>query len=175
MARLSDADQSGLPLSRLDSGRAHRARSRALPGSSPTHTRAAPPGNPGVAEFLLQVPNDSPGPLSRARSFHPADEAKKHAAPFEGRRADHASGIGILRLVRCGATRVARAPSPASLRIGGKARVVNSLIVEHIGRLCIDLLGCPVNSFQITPAETLPRLRRHNRRFNIAHNPEHAF
>ncbi len=54
----------------------------------------------GVAELLLQVADDGPGTLSRARSVHPVDEAEEHPAPSEGRRDDHAPGAGVLRLER---------------------------------------------------------------------------
>ena len=53
-------------------------------------------GNPGVVELLLQVSHDGARTLSRARSVHSADEAEEHAAAFEGRRADHPPGTGIL-------------------------------------------------------------------------------
>src|SRR5208282_5120387 len=92
------------------------------------HARAAPPRHPGMAKLLLQVADDRARPLSRARSVHPADEAEKHAAPLERRRADHAPGAGVLRLAR-----VARAPSPAFLRTGGKSAAFNGRIVERIG------------------------------------------
>src|ERR1039457_3501021 len=98
MARLSDADQSGLPLSRLDSGRAHRAGSGSLPRSSAAHARASSPGDSGMAQLLLQIADDGAGTLSGARSVHPANEAEKHSAAPKGRRADYASGAGLLRL-----------------------------------------------------------------------------
>src|SRR5271170_1473929 len=98
MARLSDADQSGLPLPRLDSGGADRAGSGSIPRPCAAHARATPPGNSGVAELLLQVADDRAGIVSGARSVHPVDEAEKHSAALEGRRAYHASRIGILRL-----------------------------------------------------------------------------
>ncbi len=40
----------------------------------------------GVAQLLLQIPDDRAGPVSRARPLHPAHEAEKHAAAFKGRR-----------------------------------------------------------------------------------------
>src|SRR5208337_1155622 len=98
MARLSHADQSGLPVPRFDSRRAHRARPGALPRPCAAHAGAAPPGHSGMAELLLQVADDSAGTVSRARSVHPAHEVEEHAAAFEGRRTDHASGAGVLRL-----------------------------------------------------------------------------
>src|ERR1700693_4825765 len=113
MARLSDADQSGLPVPRLDSCGADRPRSRALPRPRTAPPGAAPPRDSGMVELLLQVTDDAAGPVSGARSVHPAHQAQEHVALPEGRRADYASGAGILRLAR-----VARAPSPAFLCIG---------------------------------------------------------
>ena len=52
----------------------------------------------GVDELLLQVSDDRTGTLSRARSVHPADEDEEHAAPPQGRGADHPPRTGILRL-----------------------------------------------------------------------------
>src|SRR5208282_1356251 len=98
MARLSHADQSRLPVPRLDSRRADRARSRTLPRSRAAHARAAPSGHSGMAELLLQVADDRAGPVSGARSLHPANEVEEHSAPSERRRADYAPGPGILRL-----------------------------------------------------------------------------
>src|SRR5438270_1861847 len=99
MARLSDADQGGLPVSRLDSRRADRARSRALPRPRTAHARAAPSRDSGMAEFLFQVADDAAGLVSGTRSVHPAHQAEEHAAVLEGRRVDYASGAGILRLI----------------------------------------------------------------------------
>ena len=75
---LPDADQGGLPLPRLDPGRAHRARPGPLlgPRRSRGHER-----HPGVAVVLLQEPDDRARPLPRARPVHPAHEAQEHAAP----------------------------------------------------------------------------------------------
>src|SRR5256885_17015127 len=98
MARLSDADQSRLPLSRLDSRGANRTRPRALPRSGAANAGTSPPGNSGMAELLLQVADDCTRTVSRTRSVHSADEVEEHTAPFERRRADHALGVGILRL-----------------------------------------------------------------------------
>src|SRR6266446_2358422 len=110
MARLSNADQSRLPLSRLDPRRAHRTRSHTLPRSRPANAGTTPARHSGMAELLLQVSHDRARAVSRARSVHPTDEAEEYAAAFEGRRTDHALGIGILRLA-C----VARALLPAFL------------------------------------------------------------
>ena len=58
-------------------------------------------GMRGVQEWLsfyFKAPMTAPGPLSRARYFHPVDEAEEHAALDEGRAVDHASRSGILRL-----------------------------------------------------------------------------
>src|ERR1022692_4142065 len=78
--------------------RMNRLGSRFVSRSRAAHARAAPPGHSGVAKLLLQVPDDRARPLSGARSVHSANEAEEHAAPFEGRRTDHASRAGILRL-----------------------------------------------------------------------------
>jgi hypothetical protein len=51
----------------------------------------------------------------------------------------------------------------------------NVLIVQHIGRLCIDPLGDLIYSLQVILTTALPLLRWHNWRFDIAHNPERAF
>src|SRR5258706_12652276 len=111
MARVPDADQGGLPVPRLDSCGADRARSGAAPRSRAAHARAAPPRASGMVKLLLQVADDTAGLVSRARSLHPAHQAEEHAAVLEGRRVNYASGAGILRLAR-----VARAPSPALLQ-----------------------------------------------------------
>src|SRR6266481_5131687 len=108
MARVSDADQGGLPVPRLDSCGADRPRPRALPRPRTAHARITPPWDSGMAELLLQVTDDAAGLVSRSRSVHPTHQAEEHAAVLEGRRADYASGAGVLRLAR-----VARAPSPA--------------------------------------------------------------
>src|SRR5229473_176833 len=123
MARLSDADQSRLPLPRLHPSRTHRARPGAIPRPGTAHAGTAPPRHPGVAQLLFQVANDRAGTVSRARSVHPAHEVEEHVAPPEGRRVDYAFGAGILRLA-C----VARASSPASpssaTRVKPSARAV---------------------------------------------------
>src|SRR5258708_9473580 len=111
MARVPDADQGGLPVPRLDSCGADRARSGAARRSRAAHARAARPRASGMVKLLLQVADDTAGLVSRARSLHPAHQAEEHAAVSEGRRVDYASGAGVLRLVR-----VARAPSPAFLQ-----------------------------------------------------------
>src|SRR5277367_5012270 len=98
MAWLSDADQSGLPLPRFNFGGADRARSRALPRSSSAYAGATPPGNSGMAEFLLQVADDSAGTVSGARPVYSADETEKHSAALKGRRADYAPRARVLRL-----------------------------------------------------------------------------
>src|SRR5947209_3184283 len=100
MAWLSDADQSRFPLPRLDPGSANRPRPCPLPRSCTAHTGTAPPRYSGVAELLLQSPDDRTRTLSRARSLHPIDEVEEHAAAPERRGADYAPGIGILRLSR---------------------------------------------------------------------------
>src|ERR1700683_1500900 len=98
MARLPHADQSRLPMPRLDPRRADCARPGAAGRSRKTLDRAEGNWNPGVAELLLQVADDRAGTLSRTRSVHPVDEAEEHAAPFEGRGTHHAFGVGVLRL-----------------------------------------------------------------------------
>src|SRR5271157_3106862 len=101
MARLSDADQGGLPVPRFDSCGADRARPGALPRSRAAHARATPPRYSGMAEFLLQVADDRAGAVSGARSVHSAHEAEEHSAALEGRRVDYTFGAGVLRLVAC--------------------------------------------------------------------------
>src|ERR1700732_1554318 len=112
MARLSDADQGGLPVSRLDSRGADRPRSRAVLGSRATHPGVAPPRDSGMAELLFQVTDDAAGLVSGARSVHPAHQAEEHATVSEGRRADYTFGAGVLRLEQglCGDGRLARQP-----------------------------------------------------------------
>src|SRR5215475_1859077 len=95
MAWLSDADQSGLSLPRLDSSGADRARPGAVPRSGPTCRNA---WNPRVAKFLLQVTHDGTEALSGARPVHPVDEAEEYVAVDDGRGSDHAPRAGILRL-----------------------------------------------------------------------------
>ena len=53
--------------------------------------------HPGVAELLLQVADDAPRAVSRARPVHPVDEAEEHPAPPDGRGDDHAPRAGVLR------------------------------------------------------------------------------
>lgn len=48
---------------------------------------------------------------------------------------------------------MARAPTPASLRIGGKSGASNSLILEHIDRLRINFLRYMIDSLQITSTQ----------------------
>ncbi len=63
----------------------------------------------GIQEWLsfyLKSPQTAAGPLSRARSLHPVDEAQEHPAPHHGRRPDHAPWAGILRLERNQGNRV---------------------------------------------------------------------
>ena len=96
MARLSHADQSRLPVPRLDSGRAPGARPGPVPRPGAAQQAITRVGHPGVVKLLLQVAHERARTLSRARSVHSADEAEEHAAAFEGRRADHAPGTGIL-------------------------------------------------------------------------------
>ena len=65
--------------------------------------RSAPAfGHPGVAVVLLQEPDARAGPVSGARSVHPADEAEEHAALHARRRTDHAPRARILRLTTTG-------------------------------------------------------------------------
>src|SRR5580700_4624802 len=81
---------------RLDSGSAACARSGVVSGSGAAEQAIAGIGNPGVAEFLLQVAHERARALSRARSVYSVDEAEEHATTLEGRRIDHAPGTGIL-------------------------------------------------------------------------------
>src|SRR5437879_4367300 len=98
MARLSDADQSQLPLPRLDPGRTDRVGPGAVDGLGKAQLRAERDGYPGMAELVLQVPDDGSGTLSRARFVHPDDEDEEHAATPPRRRTHHALGAGVLRL-----------------------------------------------------------------------------
>src|SRR3954452_18157974 len=100
MARLSDADQSRFPLPRLNSGSADRPRPCPLPRSGTAHPGPAPPWHSGVAELLLQRPDDRTRTLSRARSVHSIDEVEEHAAALKRRGTNYAPRIGILRLSR---------------------------------------------------------------------------
>src|SRR5579885_3203492 len=95
MARLSDADQDQLPVPRLDPGRTAGAGPGAVPGFGPSRR---PARNPGMVVVLLQGPHARARHLSRARHFHPANEAQEHFALDARRRADHPFGPGILRL-----------------------------------------------------------------------------
>ena len=63
---LSDADQSRFPVPRFDSRCAARAGSGAVPRPGTTQQAVAQPGNPGVAELLLQVADERARALSRA-------------------------------------------------------------------------------------------------------------
>ncbi len=63
-------------------------------------------GMRGIQEWLsfyFKSPMCAPRTLSRARPFHPADEAEEYAALDDGRRVDHPPRLGILRLRRCAA------------------------------------------------------------------------
>ena len=56
----------------------------------------------GIQEWLsfyFKSPMHARRRLSGARSVHPVDEAEEHAASSPGRRADHASRPGVLRLM----------------------------------------------------------------------------
>src|ERR1700733_4079161 len=105
MAWLSDADQGRFPVPRFDSGGADRARFSPLPRSGAADFRVTWHRHSRVAEFLFQVADGRAGVVSRTRSVHSIDEVEKHVAALEGRRVDHASGAGVLRLSSglCGA------------------------------------------------------------------------
>src|SRR5437868_13102813 len=98
MARLSDADQGGLPVPRLDFGSPDCAGPDFVPGSRTAQRGIAGPRYPGVAELLLQVSDDRAGAVSGARFVHSAYEVEEHAAPPEGRRVDYSLRAGVLRL-----------------------------------------------------------------------------
>ena len=58
-------------------------------------------GMSGIQEWLsfyFKSPMHAPGPLSRARPVHSADEAEEHAAVPEGRGAHHPPRARVLRL-----------------------------------------------------------------------------
>src|ERR1700760_3188154 len=101
MARLSDADQGGLPVPRLDSGGSAGAGPGAVSGSGVAYSGAEASRHPGVAELLLQIADDGRGAVSGARFVYSVDETEEHAASHHGRGFDHASGAGVLRLSRC--------------------------------------------------------------------------
>ena len=87
VARLPDAAQDQLPVSRQHSRRADRARPRAVPrpGQAVWVERCA-----GVAILLFQEPDSCSRSLSRARPVHPAHEAEEHPPLLAWRGADHA-------------------------------------------------------------------------------------
>src|SRR5260370_42700080 len=94
MARLSDADQGRLPVARLDSRGADRARPGAVLRPGP----AGPAGrHPGVAVVLLEEPSHRSRALPGARPVHPTDEVEEHPALAQGRRADHPPRHRVLR------------------------------------------------------------------------------
>src|SRR6202030_4075187 len=95
MAWLSDADQNQFPVPRFDFGGAARARPRAVYGFGASRRDAR---DTGMAVVLLQGADARAEHLSRARHFHPADEAQEHAALDARRRPDHAPRARILRL-----------------------------------------------------------------------------
>jgi myo-inositol-1-phosphate synthase len=77
LARLSDADQDRLSLSRFDSGCADRSRPCSLFRSRSARRNE---GCAGVALFLLQVSANCARLVSRARHLHSVDETQEHAA-----------------------------------------------------------------------------------------------
>src|SRR5580704_247232 len=97
LARVSNADQGGFPMPRLDSGCAAGSGSRSLSGPRATGWNE---GHSGVAELLLQVADDRSRPVSRARPVYPVDEAEEYAALDDGRGFDHAPRAGVLRLAQ---------------------------------------------------------------------------
>jgi len=97
LARLPDAAEDQLPVSRQHPGGAPRARPRAVPRPGEA---VRPERHPGVALVLLQEPDACARPLPGARPLHPVDEAEEHAAVPQGRGPDHAPWAGVLRLRR---------------------------------------------------------------------------
>src|ERR1700679_4287315 len=97
MAGISDADQSGFPLQGFNSGGSTGAGLSIIFGFGEARGTA---WNSGMAEFLFQVTDVRAGTLSGARFIYSADEVEKYFALDEGRRVDHAFGLGILRLRR---------------------------------------------------------------------------
>src|SRR5205807_8133434 len=95
LSRLPDADQSRLPVSRLDPCRADCVGPSFVPRLGATRGNAR---HSGMAELLLQVAHDRAGAVSRTRLVHPVHEAEEHAALDDGRGFDYAPGAGILRL-----------------------------------------------------------------------------
>src|SRR4051794_20310267 len=95
MARLSDADENRFPLPRFNPRGADRSRSRAAARLRETRRLSR---HSGVAELLLQVPDDCAGAVSRTRSLRATDETEKHDALGHGPRNDHAPLPRVLRL-----------------------------------------------------------------------------
>src|SRR5260370_38190852 len=91
------ADPGGVSRAGLDAGSADRARSGFVSGFGAARW---PAGHTGMAEFLLQVADDRAEVVSGARPLHPTHEAQKYIALDDGRRPNHPSGPGILRLVK---------------------------------------------------------------------------
>jgi myo-inositol-1-phosphate synthase len=59
-------------------------------------------GMSGIQEWLsfyFKSPMHAPRPVPGTRPVYSVDEIEEHAALHDGRRADHAFGIGVLRLV----------------------------------------------------------------------------
>src|SRR5579872_122338 len=127
MARLPDADQGRFPLPRLDPSRAHRPRSRPVPRPRAPLLDAAGPWHPGMAQLLLQVPNDRSRPLSGTRPLHPVDEVEEHPPPPQGRGIDHAPGTGVLRLRFRLAADVVEVARPGLGRTDGRHYIANNL------------------------------------------------
>src|SRR6266853_3638842 len=95
VAGLSDADQGGFPVPRLDPGSANRTGFGFVfgPGQARRNARDS-----GMAELLLQVADVRAGALSRARPVHPVDAVEEYAAMDDGRGFNYASRAGVLRL-----------------------------------------------------------------------------
>jgi hypothetical protein len=95
MAGLSDADQGGFPVPRLDPGCADRAGFGFIFGSREARRDAR---DSGMAELLFQVADVRAGVVPGARSVHPVDEVEEYAAMDDGGGFDYAPWAGVLRL-----------------------------------------------------------------------------
>src|SRR6266581_295328 len=102
---------------RFDSCSSHCFGFSALSRSSAAQHSVAGNRNSGMVKFLFQITDDGPRTLSRARSVHSVDEAEEHVATFKRRRADHAPGVGILRLRLCGAMLCGGRPRPRAFEL----------------------------------------------------------
>src|SRR5580704_9329572 len=95
MAWVSDADQGGFSLPRLDFGGADCAGFGFVFGFG---AAGWTPRDSGMVELLFQVADVRAGTLSGARSVHSIDEIEEYVAVDDGRGFDYALGRRVLRL-----------------------------------------------------------------------------